>query len=60
MKQDRCEVGGWTAAVSAQGPLEVSGDGGPDDWWRAVATAAWTWSDAHGSTPDASNLTPSV
>lgn len=41
-------VGGWRATVSHAGLLSVQsvpGDGGVDDWWRAVAGAAWRHQD---------------
>lgn len=51
----RC--GGWTAEV-ADGALAVSGRGAPDDWWRAVAVAAWAHHDDTGDVPDVGSLTP--
>lgn len=56
--EGRVEVGGWTAATAADGVLSVTGDGSADDWWQAVAVAAWDWLDAHGSAADASRLRP--
>jgi len=50
----RC--GGWRATVS-EGRLEVSGEGSADDWWRAVACAAWDHLDRAGSAADISGLT---
>ena len=47
-KDEICTVGGWSARV-ASGALEVSGDGEPDDWWRAVAQSAWRHLDDTGS-----------
>ena len=41
----RC--GGWRAG-SEGGRLAVTGSGEPDDWWRAVASAAWTHLDETG------------
>jgi ribonucleotide monophosphatase NagD (HAD superfamily) len=41
----RC--GGWCAGWE-DGRLSVSGGGEPDDWWRAVASAAWTHLDETG------------
>ncbi len=37
---DGWRVGGWVATASG-GQLEVTGQGGTDDWWRAVACASW-------------------
>jgi hypothetical protein len=51
----RC--GGWTAQV-AGGAIAVSGRGNVDDWWRAVAVAAWSHHDRRGEVPDAGSLTP--
>jgi HAD superfamily hydrolase (TIGR01450 family) len=42
----RC--GGWSAWC-ADGRLTVDGSGNPDDWWRAVAVAAWAHLDRTGS-----------
>lgn len=50
----RC--GGWTARV-ADGALAVSGDGDVDDWWRAVAVAAWSHHDSTGEVPATGSLT---
>jgi HAD superfamily hydrolase (TIGR01450 family) len=52
-----CTLNGWHAAVES-GVLSVSGDGGGDDWWRAVAVAAWTHLDTAGEPVDVSSLTP--
>lgn len=43
--------GGWRASVSDD-RLEVAGEGAPDDWWRAVAAAAWHHRDRTGATVD--------
>lgn len=51
------ECGGWAAHVHEQ-RLEVSGAGQPDDWWRAVAVAAWQHLDATGTPVDISSLAP--
>jgi glycerol-1-phosphatase len=51
--QWRCA--GWRATVS-QGRLEVSGEGSADDWWRAVAWAAWDHLDRAGSAADVSRV----
>ncbi len=39
-------LGGWSAGVD-DGRLTVAGDGSGDDWWRAVACAAWDFLDRH-------------
>lgn len=52
-----CCVGGWLSSV-AQGRVEVSGDGGAADWWRAVAGAAWHHLDTEGRAADVSDLAP--
>ncbi len=50
-------VGGWRASVE-DGTLEVQGEGSPDQWWQAVATAGWQHLDASGSAADVSALRP--
>jgi hypothetical protein len=50
-------VGGWEASA-ADGALAVAGDGSVDDWWRAVATAAWAHLDTAGTPADVSRLSP--
>jgi HAD superfamily hydrolase (TIGR01450 family) len=50
-------VGGWRAVVG-EGALAVTGDGSPDEWWQAVATAGWRHLDATGSAADVSGLRP--
>ncbi len=50
-------VGGWRAAVSS-GRLEVAGEGGEGDWWRAVASAGWLALDESGEPPDTRYLEP--
>ncbi len=52
---DSWASGGWRARV-ADGRLEVSGDGDPDDWWRAVASAAWEHLDHTGEAVDVAGL----
>jgi HAD superfamily hydrolase (TIGR01450 family) len=47
--------GGWRATV-VEGHLEVSGEGSPDGWWRAVACAAWDHLDRAGSVADLSGV----
>jgi HAD superfamily hydrolase (TIGR01450 family) len=44
---DAASVGGWTASTDDL-ILQVSGQGDLDDWWRAVAVAAWRHLDAIG------------
>jgi glycerol 3-phosphatase-2 len=51
------ELGGWRARVT-EGRLAVVGDGGPDDWWRTVAVAAWEHVDRTGDAPDTRGLVP--
>lgn len=48
---------GWSAGVEA-GRLTVTGSGTADDWWRAVASAAWAHLDEGGAAPDLDGLTP--
>ncbi len=43
----RVTLGGWGVAVD-DGRLVVDGDGTADDWWRAVAVAAWRHLDDTG------------
>jgi HAD superfamily hydrolase (TIGR01450 family) len=47
--------GGWAAGVQGDS-LEVTGDGQVDDWWRAVAAAAWHHLDTTGTTVDVTGL----
>jgi glycerol 3-phosphatase-2 len=42
---DDWSLGGWRAQVR-DGRLQVGGEGSVDDWWRAVACAAWSHLDA--------------
>ncbi|WP_459985835.1 HAD-IIA family hydrolase [Nocardioides sp. AN3] len=51
-------VGGWDAVTDDGGVVTVSGSGATDDWWRAVAVAAWSWLDTSGSPAVVSDLTP--
>jgi hypothetical protein len=53
-----CSVGGWQASVTGEGALAVEGAGSPDDWWRAVAVAAWQRLDSAGVAADVSRLRP--
>ncbi len=48
-------VGGWDAEVR-DGRLDVDGDGSLDDWWRAVAVAAWAHLDDTGKVADITAL----
>ena len=52
----RWSSGGWVAEVVDR-HLELSGDGGPDDWWRAAVSAAWEHLDATGAPVCADGLT---
>ncbi len=49
------ELGGWNAEVQS-GRLVVGGDGGPEDWWRVVAAAAWCHLDETGEPVDVDDL----
>jgi glycerol 3-phosphatase-2 len=49
--------GGWRAETPA-GALRVSGGGSVDDWWRAVATAAWEHADRTGQPVTVEGLAP--
>ncbi|WP_312856477.1 HAD-IIA family hydrolase [Nocardioides pelophilus] len=53
--RDGWRVGGWEADVR-EGRLTVSGAGALDDWWRAVAVAAWSHLDATGTVADITAL----
>jgi len=44
---DTASAGGWTAACT-DGRLRLEGVGDADDWWRAVAAAAWAYADRTG------------
>ena len=48
-------LGGWQATVD-DGRLSVDGSGDPGDWWRVVASAAWTHLDATGERVDLSGV----
>ena len=50
-------AGGWTAKVE-EGRVTVEGDGEPDAWWQATATAAWAHLDEHDQPVDVSQLQP--
>jgi glycerol 3-phosphatase-2 len=49
------ELGGWRAGTE-DGRLVVSGDGDPDEWWRAVAACAWAHLDETGEPVDLSGV----
>ena len=51
------ELDGWRAEVS-DGALKVRGRGSVGDWWRVVATAAWTHLDTSGEPVRIEELTP--
>jgi len=51
-------LAGWQARVDEDGHLEVHGDGGIDDWWRLVATAAWDHLDRVDKPVDVTALRP--
>ncbi|GAB4004375.1 HAD-IIA family hydrolase [Nocardioides ultimimeridianus] len=51
----RWVVGDWSAR-SEDGRLVVEGDGDGDDWWRAVAAAAWAHLDRVGDAADVAGL----
>ena len=44
--------------AAASGALDVTGEGAVDDWWRAVAAAAWEHLDTTGHVADVGGLTP--
>ena len=48
-------LGGWKAGVQS-GRLVVDGDGSPGDWWRVVASAAWSHLDETGDVVDVANV----
>lgn len=52
------ECGGWRVGVGPDGRVVVGGAGSPDDWWRAVATAAWGHLDRVGSPVECTGLVP--
>jgi glycerol-1-phosphatase len=57
LEDGAARAGGWCAATSG-GTLVVDGDGSLDDWWRAVAAAAWAYADSHGRPVDAGSVQP--
>jgi hypothetical protein len=52
---ERVQADGWTVTVEGD-RLQVEGEGAADAWWQAVATAAWTYLDAHHQPVDVSGL----
>jgi HAD superfamily hydrolase (TIGR01450 family) len=48
-------LGGWQARVQA-GRLVVDGHGSPGDWWRVVASAAWSHVDETGDVVDVADV----
>jgi HAD superfamily hydrolase (TIGR01450 family) len=50
-------AGGWSAHV-VDSRVAVEGDGSGEDWWRAVAAAAWQHLDATGTPVDTAGLLP--
>jgi len=50
--------GGWRATVVDDARVVVDGDGGDDDWWRAVACAAWDHLDRTGVVVGVDDLVP--
>lgn len=51
-------LAGWRAVVGRDGDLRVEGRGRVDDWWRAVAGAAWRHQDRTGHSADVAGLVP--
>jgi glycerol 3-phosphatase-2 len=56
-QDDGFTLGGWTVSVR-DGSLVVAGDGPVDDWWRAVALAAWAHLDDTGAPVDLGAVLP--
>ncbi|MXG92132.1 HAD-IIA family hydrolase [Nocardioides sp. YIM 123512] len=54
---DSVRLGGW-AVTRGEGRLTVEGGGEADDWWRAVATAAWAHLDETGDPVTTDGLEP--
>lgn len=50
--------GGWRATVADGARVVVDGDGAEDDWWRAVACAAWDHLDRTGAVVGVDDLVP--
>ena len=48
-------LGGWKAGVQS-GRLVIDGDGSPGDWWRVVASAAWSHLDETGDVVDVADV----
>ncbi len=57
LRAEEAAVGGWTVGAP-EGRLSVSGEGSADDWWRAVAQAAWAYADRSGGHVDIRGVTP--
>ncbi|MDQ3615274.1 MAG: HAD-IIA family hydrolase [Actinomycetota bacterium] len=53
---DGLSLNGWSAEVES-GSLVVRGEGSLDDWWRIMASTAWTYLDTHGQPVDVSAVT---
>jgi HAD superfamily hydrolase (TIGR01450 family) len=53
----RWHLNGWTASVEG-GHLRTEGTGEVADWWRVVASAAWSHLDRVGTPVDADGLRP--
>lgn len=53
-------AGGWRASAGSDGVLSVTGGGSAADWWRVVATVAWSWLDRTGTPAEVSDLRPPV
>lgn len=51
------ELGGWRVRAGDDG-LDCAGEGDPEDWWRAVAVAAWDHLDRTGRAVDPDTLAP--
>lgn len=54
---DGLTLGGWCGRVDGD-RLVVTGSGGPGDWWRVVAEAAWLHLDQVGEPVDLSEVSP--
>jgi glycerol 3-phosphatase-2 len=52
-------MGGWQA-VATDRRLRVFGEGSLDDWWRVVASAAWSWLDTRGGSVEHDDLRPGL
>lgn len=54
---DGFELGGWRAAAQ-HGTVKIDGEGSVGDWWRVLATAAWSYLDETGECVDVSTTSP--